>query len=275
MNIVTFNINGLRARLHQLEAIVEKHRPDVLCLQEIKVHDNEFPLESVLALGYHCEFHGQKAHYGVATLSREKATQVVKGFPTEAATHQRRLLITTHNLKNGQKLRIINGYFPQGENRDHPEKFPNKRQFYQNLRLWLETEATPEEHLAVVGDMNISPTDADIGIGEENRKRWLRQGKCSFLPEERQWLEDILSWGLTDLFADRASDEQNFSWFDYRSRGFESEPKRGLRIDLILATESMRRICTGTGIDYDIRGMDKPSDHCPVWARFDMMQDGG
>ncbi len=95
---------------------------------------------------------------------------------------------------------VINGYFPQGESRDHPIKFPAKAQFYQNLQNYLETELKRENPVLIMGDMNISPGDLDIGIGEENRKRWLRTGKCSFLPEEREWMERLMSWGLVDTF---------------------------------------------------------------------------
>ena len=120
-----------------------------------------------------------------------------------------------------------------------------------------------------MGDMNISHQDCDIGIGEDNPKRWLPTGKCSFLPEEREWLNELLAWGFKDTFRESNPDTTNlFSWFDYRSGGFEDTPKRGLRIDLILATEKLQSICVDTGIDYDIRGMEKTSDHCPIWATF-------
>ena len=118
-----------------------------------------------------------------------------------------------------------------------------------------------------MGDMNISPTDLDIGIGEPNRKRWLRDGKCSFLPEEREWLARLYDYGLVDTFRQmnpQANDK--FSWFDYRSKGFDDN--RGLRIDLILASKSLAERCVETGIDLEIRAMEKPSDHSPVWAVF-------
>jgi len=271
VKIVSFNINGIRARFHQLEALVERHAPDIIGLQEIKVHDSEFPYEQLAQLGYQMVHHGQKGHYGVATFSRLVPEDVQKGFPGEGEDQQRRLLITRYQLADGRALRVVNGYFPQGENRSHPEKFPNKRQFYANLHSWLAEQADPQELLVVLGDMNISPQDGDIGIGEDNRKRWLKSGKCSFLPEEREWLQKIVDWGLEDSFrhANPAVTDR-YSWFDYRSKGFEREPKRGLRIDLIMATAPLLQCCTETGIDYDLRGMEKPSDHCPIWAVFDL-----
>lgn len=269
MKIVSFNVNGLRARFHQLEALVASQNPDIIGLQETKVHDSEFPHDQLAQLGYQIVHHGQKGHYGVATLSRITPDEIQKGYPGEDPKHQRRLLITRYPLEDGRFLRVVNGYFPQGESRDHPEKFPNKRAFYANLQNWLEQQAASDELLVVLGDMNISPEDADIGIGEDNRKRWLKTGKCSFLPEEREWLGKVKQWGLSDTYRSLNPEvNDRFSWFDYRSRGFERDPKRGLRIDLILASRPLEAVCTAVGIDYEIRAMAKPSDHCPVWAEF-------
>jgi len=162
---------------------------------------------------------------------------------------------------------VINGYFPQGESRDHPTKFPAKEKFYADLQSYLDNELQKDSPVLIMGDMNISPTDLDIGIGEESRKRWLRGGKCSFLPEEREWLGRLLEWGLVDTFRHANPETQDrYSWFDYRSKGFDDN--RGLRIDLLLASQSLASRCKETGIDYDIRSMEKPSDHAPVWASF-------
>ncbi|MEE4382952.1 MAG: exodeoxyribonuclease III, partial [Pseudomonadales bacterium] len=150
------------------------------------------------------------------------------------------------------------------------EKFPNKRRFYADVLRYLEECCSPEEPLVLLGDMNVAPVDLDIGIGEPNRKRWLREGKTSFLPEERAWLDALLAWGLVDTFRARHPEvEDRFSWFDYRSRGFERDPRRGLRIDLLLATRPLAERCRDAGVDYDVRAMERPSDHCPVWADFE------
>ena len=119
-----------------------------------------------------------------------------------------------------------------------------------------------------MGDMNVAPEDIDVGIKPENARRWIKSGKCAFLPEERQWLDSLKGWGLEDSFRVMNSSDNSYSWFDYRSRGFEQEPKRGLRIDLILASPAAMQLLSSTGIDTDARGYDKPSDHCPVWADF-------
>lgn len=270
MKIVSFNSNGLRARLHQLQSIIDKHRPDIIGLQETKVRDEEFPADAIIEMGYRVHFHGQKSHYGVALLSRTAPSSVVKGLPGDGPEDQRRLITADYSLPDGSRLRVVNGYFPQGESRDHPVKFPAKERFYAELFTFLQRDFLPEDRLIVMGDANVAPDDADVGIGEDNARRWLRTGKCSFLPEEREWLQRLRGWGLVDLFRLRHPlVNDRFSWFDYRSRGFEQEPKRGLRIDLLLATNPLADCCSAAGIDYDIRAMDRPSDHCPVWAEFD------
>ena len=115
--------------------------------------------------------------------------------------------------------------------------------------------------------MNVALHDADVGIKPENAKRWLKTGKSAFLPEEREWLQALLDWGLIDTYrADNPDNNQAFSWFDYRSRGFEQVPKRGLRIDLILASAAASNFISETGIDFEARAQQKPSDHCPIWV---------
>lgn len=269
MKVISFNINGLRARPHQIEALIAKHDPDIIGLQETKVDDPQFPREHIEALGYHVEFFGQKSHYGVCLISKQPPLSLQKGFLTDDEDAQRRMIIGRYATPNGGTLTVLNGYFPQGENIEHPVKFPAKEKFYADLQTHLETHHSPDEPLIVMGDINISPTDADIGIGEDNRKRWLRTGKTSFQPIEREWLSRLHGWGLSDTFrALHPNTDDVFSWFDYRSRGFEQTPKRGLRIDVILATASTLALCEDAGVDYDIRGMEKPSDHAPIWAQF-------
>ena len=267
MKVISFNINGLRARLHQLQAIIDKHQPDVIGLQEIKVHNDAFPIEAVEAMGYHVYYHGQKAHYGVAMLCKQKPTDVQYGFPTDNEDHQKRMIMVTVPDEDGQPVRILNGYFPQGESQTHEIKYPYKRQFYKDLNTYLNENHTAEEQVIVMGDINISPQDLDIGIGEVNAKRWLQTKKCSFLPEEREWLATLMSFGFTDTFRLLHPEEnEKFSWFDYRSRGFDDN--RGLRIDVVLATASLAEKTVEADIDYELRGIDKPSDHAPIWTEF-------
>lgn len=268
MKAISFNVNSIRMRLSHLEAVIETHSPDFIGLQETKVNDPDFPIADIEKLGYEFAFHGQKTHYGVALLSRYPFKATLKGFPTDDESAQRRFIGGTFDTPHGE-VTVLNGYFPQGESRDHPVKFPAKAKFYADLLNYLKNNHTPDDKIILMGDMNISHQDCDIGIGEDNRKRWLRTGKCSFLPEEREWLNELLAWGFKDTFRELNPDTSNlFSWFDYRSGGFEDTPKRGLRIDLILATQKLQSICVDTGIDYDIRAMEKTSDHCPIWATF-------
>lgn len=273
LTVVSFNINSLRARLHQLEAVIEQHHPELILLQETKVQDVDFPIDAIHALGYQVEFHGQKTHYGVATLSKLPLVSVQKGYPWDDETAQRRFIHSRYQLADGKTIDVMNGYFPQGEERAHPVKFPYKERFYKELNDYLAT-LSPSNLAVLGGDVNISHTDLDVGIGEVNAKRWLRTGKCSFLPEEREWFDRLMQWGWTDTYRHQYPNppeaERNYSWFDYRSKGFEDTPKRGLRIDVLLASAPLQAHLVSTGIDYVTRGMDKPSDHAPVWATFDV-----
>ena len=264
--IVSFNVNGIRARPHQLEALRDRYDPDIIGLQETKVQDPDFPRQMVEDLGYQVAYYGQKGHYGVALLSKTPPVEVAYGLPSDDEEAQRRLIGATYQVGD-QRLTVLNGYFPQGEGRAHPTKFPHKQRFYAELAELLAERYSPMQDLLLVGDMNVAPLDSDIGIGADNARRWLREGKSSFLPEERDWLGRLMDWGLADTYRLRFPDvDDRFSWFDYRSRGFEREPKRGLRIDLMLATRALQDRVTDAGIAYDIRGMEKPSDHCPIWV---------
>lgn len=267
---VSFNINGLRARPHQLLAVRDELGADIIGLQETKVQDELFPLKAVEDLGYHVTFFGQKSHYGVAILSKFEPIFVQKGFPFAQMDAQRRLIHARFDI-NGRLIDVINGYFPQGERRDHEIKFPMKRAFYADLNRYVDELKEQGCELVIMGDMNISPHDNDVGIGDANAKRWLKNGTCSFLPEERQWYQALMSRELHDTYRKFNPDSNDeFSWFDYRSRGFEDTPKRGLRIDHILCTDTLIKDCVEAGIDYEIRGLDKPSDHAPIWAKFDI-----
>lgn len=273
MKIVSFNVNSLRLRIPQLKAIIDRYDPDFIGLQETKVQDADFPLETINnELGYQALFMGQKTHYGVALLSKTTAEETVYGFPEDDSEAQKRFIGGC--FQNGsQKLYIYNGYFPQGESRDHPVKFPAKQKFYADLNRFLSEKHNESDPIVVMGDFNIAPVDQDIGIGADNAKRWLKTGKTSFLPEEREWFEQLTRLGLTDSYrAIYPEVADRFSWFDYRSRGFEREPRRGLRIDHIMVSKPLKSRVQDAGIDYDVRAMEKPSDHAPVW--LDLSTDG-
>ncbi|MBK4764905.1 MAG: exodeoxyribonuclease III [Pantoea sp. Brub] len=268
MKLVSFNLNGIRARIHQLETLIKKHEPDIIGLQETKVQDDLFPHDYINTLGYHSFYHGEKRHYGVAILTKIHPIKIFKGFPAEEENVQRRL-ITIEISSNIGNIIVINGYFPQGENRNNKIKFTKKKDFFYDLKNYLIQRLEKNKLIIIMGDMNISYNDIDIGIGEKNRQRWLRIGKCSFLPEEREWMNNLLQLGFIDTWRNHHPHINNcFSWFDYRSKGFIEN--RGLRVDLLLASEKLAAYCIDSGIDYDIRGMMKPSDHAPIWAVFNI-----
>ncbi|MXP67382.1 exodeoxyribonuclease III [Pantoea sp. Aalb] len=266
MKFVSFNVNGLRARKHQLEALIKKHEPDVIGLQETKVHNDMFPLEELKKLNYNIYYHGQKAHYGVALFTRKSPITVCYNFPEDEKNVQCRVIIADISSPIGN-IKVLNAYFPQGGNRNDSIKFGAKKTFFYNLQNYLEKNISINSPIIIMGDMNISTSDLDIGIGEKNRTRWLNIGKCSFLPEEREWMKNLFSLGLVDTWREKNPKINDcFSWFDYRSKGFNDN--RGLRIDLLLANKYLASYCIESGIDYDIRSMKKPSDHAPVWSTF-------
>lgn len=269
MKCISFNINGLRAHFHQLVEIITKHNPDIIGLQETKISDNIFPIDKINNLGYNVLNYGYKNHYGVALLTKTKPNLIQLGNNDVNNCKQCRLIIAKiPNIKIGDII-IFNGYFPQGDNRHHPSKFLDKKNFYLYVLRYLERQLNPNQPILIIGDMNISSTDLDIGIGEQNRKRWLRIGKCSFLPEERIWINKLISWGMVDTWRHLNPNITNyFSWFDYRSKGFEKNI--GLRVDLVLASHGLIHHCIDSGIDYNIRSMNRPSDHAPIWATFNL-----
>jgi len=270
MKIISFNINSIRARPHQLIHLRDTLDPDVIGLQETKVNDPDFPLDVIEEIGYHPEYWGQKGHYGVAILSKEKPIKTVKGFKKDTLEDQKRFIECTFTTKDSE-ITIMNGYFPQGENINHETKFPKKIKYYDDLKKHIKELQKTTENLIVMGDFNVAPEDTDIGIGAENVKRWLRDGKTSFQPQEREMWNSIKNLGFTDSWRKENPDESSiYSWFDYRSRMFDDNPKRGLRIDHIMVSNNLTHAISGTGIDYDARAMEKPSDHCPVWVDLDI-----
>ena len=269
MKIISFNINSIRARPHQIEYLRDSLDPDVIGLQETKVNDPEFPIDVINEIGYHAEFWGQKGHYGVAILSKNKPIDTVKGFINDSEDDQKRFIQSKFHF--GEKeLIVMNGYFPQGENINHETKFPKKVKFYNDLSDHITNLKKTSSNMIIMGDFNVSPQDIDIGIGEQNAKRWLREGKTSFQPQEREMWNNIKNLGFVDTWREINPKESSiYSWFDYRSRMFDQDPKRGLRIDHILLSENLRDNINKVGIDYESRAMEKPSDHCPVWLDLD------
>ena len=166
MKIVSFNINSIRARPHQLIHLRDTIDPDVIGLQETKVNDPDFPIEVIEEIGYHPEYWGQKGHYGVAILSKLKPTQTIKGFKDDIDEDQKRFIQCTYEINNSE-ITIMNGYFPQGENIHHETKFPKKIKYYEDLKKHIEVLKKSKENLIVMGDFNVcllytSPSPRDL-----------------------------------------------------------------------------------------------------------------
>ncbi|MCF8034015.1 MAG: exodeoxyribonuclease III [Desulfarculaceae bacterium] len=252
-SLATFNVNGVRARLPLLLDWLGTAAPEVACLQETKVQDADFPASAFEELGYHATFHGQKSFNGVAVLSKEKPSEVLTGL--DDGDEQARVLA----VKLGQGW-VVNLYVPQGREVGH-EAFEYKLAFLARVRAWLSERFQASDPLAVVGDMNVAPTDLDV----YDPKRMA--GKVSCTPEEREALEAIKGWGLADMFRKHHPDQKQFTFWDYRlPQSFKRD--LGWRIDLILASTPLAKACEECLVDTEPRGRAKPSDHTPVVARF-------
>jgi exodeoxyribonuclease-3 len=150
-------VNSVRQRLHQLQSVVDKHSPEFIGLQETKVQDHEFPVEAIAEMGYQTIYAGQKTHYGVAMMSRLPCSKPRYGFPGDSEDAQKRFIGGEYQL-DGQSVLVFNGYFPQGESRDHPIKFPAKQRFYDDLIQFLGAYDMTRSNLIVMGDYNIAYT---------------------------------------------------------------------------------------------------------------------
>jgi exodeoxyribonuclease III len=255
MRLATWNVNSLRVRLpHVLDWLVQ-HQPDVLCLQETKVIDADFPYEPLRAVGYHVAHVGQKSYNGVATLTRAAPSEVTQA-PPGLDGEQKRVIIATVN-----GIRIVNVYVPNGESVGSP-KYTFKLSWYDALRRYLADELQRHPRLAVVGDFNVAPEECDV----HDPKRW--SGKVLFSEPERAALRAVVDVGLADVFRRFEQPPKSFSWWDYRLNGFERN--WGLRIDHILCSPALAERCRQCTIDKAPRALERPSDHAPVVADFDL-----
>ena len=266
IRIICFNINGLRARPHQLKALKDKYDPDIIALQEIKVSDEDFPDQIPTELGFNYYNYGQKGFHGVAIFSKQPPISVIKGLEGGEDESQKRYIQCDYDTNVGI-VSVCNSYFPQGENRKHPDKFPYKDRYYKRITKHIESLNT---NVVLTGDFNIAPNRNDIGMNEDGIKRWLSQGHTAFLPEEIEWYKKLTDLGLVDIWRERNPNSTKCSWFDYRSRGFDQDPKRGLRIDHFLLSKDVQEKYINSEIDHELRAMEKPSDHCPVVLDLDI-----
>jgi exodeoxyribonuclease-3 len=253
VKIAAWNVNSLKVRLPHLLDWLAEQRPDVVCLQETKLEDVNFPRAEIEAAGYHAAFSGQKTYNGVALLARSEIGDVVCGNP-HFDDPQKRLIAGTVG-----GVRVICAYVPNGQAVDS-DKYRYKLEWLRALALWLEEEIAAHPQLALCGDYNIAPEDCDV----HDPKAWAGQILCS--PAEREAFRGLLGLGLKDSFRLFEQPEKSYSWWDYRMLGFQKN--LGLRIDHILLSPAAAARCTAAGIDRAPRKRERPSDHAPVWAEL-------
>jgi exodeoxyribonuclease-3 len=249
MKLATWNVNSLKVRLPHVLDWLAANPVDVLCLQETKQQDEDFPQAALHAAGYHSLFSGQKTYNGVAILSRELASDLQLGIP-DFEDPQKRVIAATIN-----SIRVVCVYVPNGQNVDS-EKYHYKLAWLTALHRWLQQELTRYPKLVVLGDYNIAPEDCDV----HDPVAW--QGNVLVSERERQHFKNMIEYGLHDSFRLFEQDEKSYSWWDYRMMGFRRN--HGLRIDHILISNALVPLCKSCVIDKAPRKLERPSDHTPV-----------
>ena len=255
MKIATWNVNSLKVRLPHVSDWLIQHQPDVLCLQELKLDQDQFPLSAFEMLGYRAVWSGQKTYNGVAILSKEEAQNVHTGLPALPNDPQRRVIAATIG-----GVRVVDVYCVNGE-AVGSEKFAYKQQWFAALAEFIRNELAQYPELVLLGDFNIAPADLDV----YDPKKW--QGKILCSAEERAWFQTLLDLGLTDSLRRLHPAEPLYTWWDYRMNMFRR--KLGLRIDHILASQALLPRLAAAGVDTAPRALERPSDHAPVWAEFE------
>jgi exodeoxyribonuclease-3 len=252
----------MRMRLARVEALLARHRPDVLCLQELKVADDGFPADELAALGYSSAVFGQAGRNGVAIVSRVPCEAVTRGFPGDPAPEQAR--VVTASVAG---MHVVSVYVVNGKAVGSAE-YELKLAWLDALAAWLRDGFDPASPLLVVGDFNVAPEDRDV----HDPDRWRGRNLCS--EPERSRVRALVAWGLVDLLRLHEGGPGPFTWWDYRAGAFHRG--WGLRLDLALATRPVAERCTGVAVDRDERkptfGEGKPSDHAPLVVS---LRDGG
>jgi len=254
MKLATYNVNSIRARLERLVAWLGREQPDVVCLQELKVPDHEFPMMEVQAAGYQAAVYGQKTYNGVAILAKQPPEDVRIGFGGGADPDARLIAARVNGI------RVISAYVPNGQVVGS-EKWAYKLDWYDRLRAHLEQTYSPDEPLVLCGDFNVAPEDRDVARVEEWANTVLAH------EDGRAKLRALTAWGLVDTIRLHHNDQGPYSWWDYRMLGFAKG--NGLRIDHILATRPLAARCTEAYVVRDERKGKLPSDHAPVVAVFE------
>ena len=256
MLVASWNVNSIRAREERLLRWLEARKPDVVCLQELKVEDAAFPFEKLEAAGYHAAVWGQRTYNGVAILARAEPISVKKGIDDGRGDLQARLIAAQVG-----PLRVVSAYVPNG-GEVGTDKWVYKLEWMKRLRAWLDASCDPKEPLLLCGDFNVAPEARDVC----DPRAWA--GSVLFHEQARAALQHIVAFGFQDTLRLHTQEAGLYSWWDYRRLGFPKN--QGLRIDLILATGAAARACTAASIDRNERKGQQPSDHAPVLAEFSL-----
>ena len=252
MRIASWNINSLRKRQDRLFAWLEETQPDIVCLQETKCPDGQFPALALQLAGYRSVYHGEKSYNGVAILAKNELYDIRTSLRDEVVDPQARVVAATVG-----PLRVFSIYAPNGQAVGSPP-YEYKLQWYRRLRDCVAKEKFHD--LVMCGDFNVAPEDIDV----YDPQLW--HGAIMASDGERAAFRELCSLGLIDTFRIHHKEGELFSWWDYQMRSFEKN--RGLRIDAVLANESLAKKCIASGIDREMRAGKDPSDHAPVWAEF-------
>jgi exodeoxyribonuclease-3 len=255
MKLATWNVNSLKVRLPQVVEWAGKHRPDVLCLQETKLQNDQFPADEIRAAGYEPLANGQKTYNGVCIASLGPPGDAMTEIPGLEDPQKRVLAATVGGI------RIINAYVPNGESVES-DKYQYKLRWLAAFRNWIQAELARHPRLAVLGDFNVAPEERDV----YDPKAW--EGQVLFSAPERDAFNSLLAAGLKDAFRLFEQPERSFTWWDYRMNAFRR--KMGLRIDHILLSEELAKRCTACTIDVEPRRNERPSDHAPVVAELNL-----
>jgi len=241
--------------MEHLRRWVKANEPDVLALQETRVTNQDFPLDEINAIGYRAAYSGQKTYNGVALLCRSEPRDVASEVPG-LDDDQRRIVEATV-----RGVRVIDIYVPNGKTVAAPE-CEYKLDWLRGVTRHVKEQLEHHPRLLVVGDLNIAPEPRDV----YDPTLW--EGRVLFSEPERNAFRGLLATGLTDVFRRFEQPEEQFSWWDYRLQGFRRN--HGLRIDHVLASNSMSKHCVRCAVDKAPRGWERPSDHAPVVAEFDI-----
>ena len=232
-------------------------QPDVVCMQETKMAEDAFPTETFAAMGYESVHHGQGQWNGVAILSRVGLENPIRNFADGQEPDPEARLVTA----TCAGIRVSSVYVPNGRELDH-DHYKYKLAWMKRLIDHLDADTSPTQGVIVTGDYNIAPEDQDV----YNPADFV--GATHVSEAERQVLRDLEAWGMSDVFRHHHSDDKLYSWWDYRAGGFNQN--KGMRIDLILATQSVLEKTRWTIVDRQARKGEKPSDHAPVLVDIDV-----